>query len=196
MGTGVRTEGELLDRGPELASLRAAVDTAASGAGGGVFLEGEAGIGKTRLLRALADMGEEAGFTVLAARAGELERDFAWGVARQLFEAHLLAEPEDSRADLLSSAAANSRAALGMAEATEEGAASPQAVADASFAARITTVRNFTTDGVTGENHFLFGGGVGGRKLEPGSYELLASAADASGHTDPATPPVRFEIVR
>ena len=48
--------------------------------------EGPAGIGKTRLLGVLRERAVEAGATVLDARAGVLEREFGFGVVRQLFE--------------------------------------------------------------------------------------------------------------
>jgi hypothetical protein len=63
----------------------------APGGGLGDQPEGPAGIGKTQLL---TEARERAGrsMTVLGARASELERDFPYGVVRQLFEG-LLADP-------------------------------------------------------------------------------------------------------
>ena len=49
--------------------------------------EGPAGIGKTRLLGVLRERALEAGAEILDARAGVLEREFGFGVVRQLFEA-------------------------------------------------------------------------------------------------------------
>jgi hypothetical protein len=54
-------------------------------------IEGPAEIGKTRLLAEPRTLSTE--FEVLSARAGELEGDFAFGVARQLFEAALVVAP-------------------------------------------------------------------------------------------------------
>ena len=52
-----------------------------------VVIEGTAGLGKTRLLDALRDRAAaEHDIRVLTARAGRLERDFPFGVVRQLFE--------------------------------------------------------------------------------------------------------------
>jgi hypothetical protein len=43
--------------------------------------------------------------TTLSARGSELERDFAYGLVRQLFEAQLVAAPPPERAELLVGAA-------------------------------------------------------------------------------------------
>ncbi|MER5987964.1 AAA family ATPase [Streptomyces sp. NPDC001787] len=47
---------------------------------------GEPGVGKTALLRELQRQARERGFLILRARAGALERDFRFGVLRQLLE--------------------------------------------------------------------------------------------------------------
>ena len=90
---------ELLERGDELATVRRALDAAEGGAGRLLLVEGEAGAGKTALLAAAAGLGAEREMLVLRARGGEHERDFAYGVARQLFEP-ILAD-EARRAELL-----------------------------------------------------------------------------------------------
>lgn len=77
---------ELLERGDELATVGRALDAAETGAGRLLMVEGEAGAGKTSLLAAAARLGAEREMLVLRARGGEHERDFAYGVARQLFE--------------------------------------------------------------------------------------------------------------
>src|SRR4051812_16358681 len=79
-------EPELFERDSDLADLAEALVRAGGGHGSVVAIEGPAGIGKTRLLRELRRTAEEADMEVLAARGGELERDFAFGVVRQLFE--------------------------------------------------------------------------------------------------------------
>ena len=50
-----------------------------------LLLSGPAGVGKTALLRAAVAAATEAGFLVLGARGGELERSFPFGVVGQLF---------------------------------------------------------------------------------------------------------------
>ncbi len=96
----------LLEREDELERLRRVVATAERGDGALAVVEGEAGIGKTALLDTVCADGIERGFFVLRARGGELERDFGFGVVRQLFEAVLAAESEAGRTLLLEGVAA------------------------------------------------------------------------------------------
>src|SRR5262245_60950653 len=100
-----RLPAPLLEREEDLAALRALVDAAASGNGGFALIEGSAGIGKTRLLAETRALGTEAGMRVLSARGGELEREFAFGVVRQLLEPLLAGADDDERAELLAGAA-------------------------------------------------------------------------------------------
>ncbi len=65
------------------------------------MVEGPAGIGKTVLLAASRDVAEGEGFRVLRARGAELEREFAFGVVRQLIESVVAGASEDERAWLL-----------------------------------------------------------------------------------------------
>ena len=53
------------------------------------LLEAPAGQGKTALLRVLRARAAEAGLRVLGATGAPLERDFAFGIVRQLFDAEL-----------------------------------------------------------------------------------------------------------
>jgi DNA-binding CsgD family transcriptional regulator len=96
----------LLERHAEVAALAAMVDAARTGDGRLVAIEGPAGIGKTRLLAEARALAAEAGLGVQAARAGELEREFAFGVVRQLFEPLIATSSPEARAGLLSGAAA------------------------------------------------------------------------------------------
>ncbi len=77
----------LVERDRELSALTALVDAALAGDGRVALVEGPAGIGKTRLLAEGRRHAADAGARTLFARAGELERDFPFGVVRQLFEA-------------------------------------------------------------------------------------------------------------
>jgi len=77
---------ELLDRDRELHAVDGLVAEAADGEARLVLIEGAAGIGKTRLLSEARRRAEAAGMRALTARGSELEREFAFGVVRQLFE--------------------------------------------------------------------------------------------------------------
>ncbi len=99
---------DLLDRETELAALRAALDALAGGTPGLVLLEGPAGIGKTRLLAEARAMAAERSVRVLTARGSQLEKAFAFGAVRQLFEPELT-DPR-RREELLAGAAASARA--------------------------------------------------------------------------------------
>ena len=96
--------GGLLEREPELDALATAVAAAVDGVGSVVALEGDAGIGKTALLAHARDTATGA-MRVLTARGGELERDFAYGVVRQLFEVSLAGASQPERERWLAGAA-------------------------------------------------------------------------------------------
>src|SRR5580693_2968217 len=91
MGPGRPPAGLLLDRAAELGVIAAAVESACSGTGSVLLVEGAAGIGKTSLLGYACDQAAKAGMTVLAARGAEFEDGYAWGAVRQLFEARIRA---------------------------------------------------------------------------------------------------------
>jgi DNA-binding CsgD family transcriptional regulator len=101
----------LLEREGELETLAAAVAAAADGAAGLVLVQGPAGIGKSRLLAEARRLAEERGLVVRSARGGELERDFPFGIVRQLYESQLVGESERSR--LLAGAAGAAAAVFG-----------------------------------------------------------------------------------
>src|SRR5512133_516531 len=95
---------ELLERDDELAALESLIE--GPGALGRLLaVEGPPGIGKTALLLETRTRAREAGLQVLAARGSELERTFAFGVVRQLFEPVLFQRTEAERAELLAGAA-------------------------------------------------------------------------------------------
>src|SRR5919106_5625378 len=105
----METATTLLEREQELADLADALDAAQAGRGNVVLLEAPAGLGKTSLLRAAAETASESGFRCLRARAGELERDFAYGCVRQLLEPVVARAESAERERLFGGAAALAR---------------------------------------------------------------------------------------
>jgi DNA-binding CsgD family transcriptional regulator len=81
-----RGDAPLLERDAELTRLGELIAAARAGDARLVLVEGPAGIGKSRLLAELKRDAAGAGMRVLAARASELEREFPFGVVRQIFE--------------------------------------------------------------------------------------------------------------
>ncbi|WP_109510081.1 helix-turn-helix transcriptional regulator [Nocardioides speluncae] len=75
-----------LERETELARIAAALDASATGTGQVLVIEGEAGIGKTRLVEETRRLAKERGFGRLQATGDELESAMAWGVVRQMVE--------------------------------------------------------------------------------------------------------------
>jgi len=104
---------------------------AIAGHGSLLLIEGPAGIGKTRLVLAAGWHGRELGLTTLGARGSELERDFAYGLVRQLFEAPLVAASLPERAEFLAGAAGHAARLFGLAAARDDAAG---ALLDPSFA--------------------------------------------------------------
>src|SRR3954469_20403942 len=84
----------LLEREAELELIAGAIERAAGGEGGLVVIEGQAGLGKTELLRSAAELGAGAGLRVVRGRGSELDRAFAFGLVRQLFEREVAEHPE------------------------------------------------------------------------------------------------------
>ena len=102
----------LLERIDELARIDAALADACAGRGRFVVLEGPAGIGKTAVLAAVRESAAARGMRVLRARGTELEREFAFGVVRQLFEPPLAHASELERGELLHATAGTAAAIL------------------------------------------------------------------------------------
>jgi DNA-binding CsgD family transcriptional regulator/predicted negative regulator of RcsB-dependent stress response len=80
------TERLLLDREQELGQVVERLELACGGAGSALLVEGPGGIGKTELLLAAERAARGRSMLVATARGAELEREFAFGVVRQLFE--------------------------------------------------------------------------------------------------------------
>jgi len=118
----------LLERELELQRLAAAIQAAGGGAGSVVALEGEAGIGKTALLSHACRVASQGGMRVLSARGGELERDFAYGIVRQLFEVSLAGALPDERERWLAGAAGLATAVVSTTTADLSAASNPASV--------------------------------------------------------------------
>ena len=111
----------LLEREGELAVISTTLSHATKGAGSCLTLEGPAGVGKTRLLDHARSEAQDEGFRVLSARAGEREREYAWSVARSLFEPVLLSASAEEREALLEGAVEACRPLLEGGEMLTEG---------------------------------------------------------------------------
>jgi DNA-binding CsgD family transcriptional regulator len=131
--TEVAAGGQLLERSEELVRIGSALAEARSGRGRFVLVEGPAGIGKTALLTAARAAAADGGMRVLRSRGTELERDFAFGVVRQLFEPPLAEASELERADLVEGAAGVAAGLLGLPGAPPAGGP-PASGIDSSFA--------------------------------------------------------------
>lgn len=114
IGTAGRGGTVVLERDGELAELDSVFAHARDGHGSVAVLEGPAGEGKSTLLAAAAERAQAAGLSVLRARGGELEREFPFGVMRQLFELGMARADATRRSALLAGAAAPAQQALGL----------------------------------------------------------------------------------
>lgn len=115
----------LLERERELEAFGKAFDRLAVGAGSLVLVEGAAGIGKTRLLSEAVGLAEKRRFLVRTARAGQLEREMPFGVARQLLEPVIERASAQERSRLLAGSAGMALIAFG-----REDRATPDLVPD------------------------------------------------------------------
>jgi DNA-binding CsgD family transcriptional regulator len=94
----------VLEREREFRTIEDAIAAAQNGSGAAIVIEGEAGIGKSTLVRHAIDVARRRGMHVLQAQGGELERELPYGVVQELFGA--LVRHEREAADLFSGPAA------------------------------------------------------------------------------------------
>ncbi len=88
----------LVGRELELERIDAALDSLDAGEPGWLVIEGEPGIGKSRLLAELRDRAEARGHIVLHGQAAEFERDRPFGVVVETIDPYLEAQLEGSLA--------------------------------------------------------------------------------------------------
>jgi predicted ATPase len=117
----------LLEREHELREVAELVDRARCGEGAVVVVEGPAGIGKTALLEEACGRAAKAGLAVLSARGAELERDFGFGIVRQLFEPVMRRASASNRAALLAGAAGFAAPVVNVVDGGVLGGAAPPA---------------------------------------------------------------------
>jgi ATP/maltotriose-dependent transcriptional regulator MalT len=114
--------GKTVGRADELERLEGALDALDRGEPGCLAVEGEPGIGKTRLLDELRERAEARGHLTLAGAAAEFERDLPFAVWADALDAYVAAQdpggaddwgtvPLDELADVLPSVRPNGRAA-------------------------------------------------------------------------------------
>lgn len=97
---------DLFERDGELGVISGLVKRAAAGVGGLLFIEGPAGVGKTRLLEAAFEVAASQGVGALRARGGELEQSFPFGLAAQLLAPAVSLLGRDEKRRVLSGAGA------------------------------------------------------------------------------------------
>jgi DNA-binding NarL/FixJ family response regulator len=84
--------GPTVGRESELATIEAALEALALGRSASVAVEGEPGIGKTRLLSELSGRAEDRGCLVLAGSAAEFERDLPFSVWVDALDAYVASQ--------------------------------------------------------------------------------------------------------
>jgi DNA-binding CsgD family transcriptional regulator len=108
--------GTLVERDAERAVVDRVLGDCERGHGRVVLLYGPAGVGRSSLLHASVLEAESRGIAVVQATGSELERAYAFGVCRQLLEAHIAQLTHAQRRSLLSRAGRAAESALGIGE--------------------------------------------------------------------------------
>ncbi|MGZ4227277.1 MAG: AAA family ATPase [Solirubrobacteraceae bacterium] len=102
----------LLERGAELVRVETVLERGCLDSGRLMVIEGPAGIGKTAMLSAACAAAQAKGMRLLRARGAQLEREFAFGVVRQLLEPPLAEADDAQRAEYLEGVAGVAAAML------------------------------------------------------------------------------------
>ena len=108
---------ELVEREPQLERLDELLGAVLEGRGAVVFILGEPGVGKTRLVAEAKRRASDLSTEVLRARGGELEQQLPFGVVRQLFESRVSSATAESRDQLFEGAAQLARPVFDLPEA-------------------------------------------------------------------------------
>ena len=111
---------EPMERAAELEQLSALLATAGNGRGQVCVIQGESGIGKSRLLEECARLASSSGMAVIRARCSELATEYTFGVVRHLFEANVVRAVPRDRAVLLQGPAALAAPVFGDGQAADE----------------------------------------------------------------------------
>lgn len=116
----------LVEREGELAAVTRALDDLCDGRGSAIIVDGEAGLGKSRLLAEAATLAASRPVQLLRARAGRNDRDLPAAVLTRLISPYLARHP-DSREQLFSGTARLARPLLLGGDDGDGGAAAPPA---------------------------------------------------------------------
>ena len=111
---GVAAGGPLLERSVELARIESALSGARTASARSWWSRGRPGSGRRSCSRRRGVLRQTAACGCSGRGGAELERDFAFGVARQLFEPSLAEASELERVDLLQAAAGVAAGFLGL----------------------------------------------------------------------------------
>ena len=111
----------LLERDAELSEVARAVEAVSGGEGRGLVITGVAGVGKTSLIAETRRLAGDGGLRVLNAAGATLEREYPYGLVRQLFEPALARMDEGERAAVLDGTAQGAAKVLGGAGSPGEG---------------------------------------------------------------------------
>jgi DNA-binding CsgD family transcriptional regulator len=104
----------LLEREDVMSRAEVALERAQSGRGSLLVIEGRAGMGKTAVLAAVRETAAARGLRVLRGRGAQLEREFGFGVVRQLVEPAMMAMSAEERSALLQGPAELAGRVLGL----------------------------------------------------------------------------------
>ncbi|MFI8829235.1 AAA family ATPase [Streptomyces sp. NPDC053431] len=110
----------LLEREPQLAELDQALESLLRGNGSFVVVEGAPGLGKSRLLAQVRESPHVAGARLFTARGSELEKEYAFGVVRQMFTPVLLTQSAAAKNGAFAGSAAPASSILGAMETDQE----------------------------------------------------------------------------